>query len=206
MFRNSIVLLFILLLAGCSSINKGLRYDYVINEDTFDKKYIIDGIENYVAFPNYKRVSDDEMRYSLRTEVKDLGDSLSYVHTLEIVHMFFYYAYKDDSTTVMINEVVLEESDAEVFLNDGFSSVYLNKCCRIWHDLSVVMPKGYLDNYNSNKDMLVKLLDTNNNYEWIIPISTEMRAKQDKGFMALIKQLGLEKDDGEVNVIQQTDF
>ena len=68
------------------------------------------------------------------------------------------------------------------------------------------MPKGYLDNYNSNKDMLVKLLDTNNNYEWIIPISTEMRAKQDKGFMALIKQLGLEKDDGEVNVIQQTDF
>ena len=68
------------------------------------------------------------------------------------------------------------------------------------------MPKGYLDNYNSNKDMLVKLLDTNNNYEWIIPISTEMRAKQDKGFMALIKQLGLEEDDGVVNVIQQTDF
>ena len=54
--------------------------------------------------------------------------------------------------------------------------------------------------------MLVKLLDTENNYEWIIPITIEMLVKQEEGFMALIKQLGLEEDDGVVNVIQQTDF
>lgn len=196
----------VILLIGCSSINKGLRYDYQIIEDTFDKKYIIDGIEKYVTFPNYKRVSADEMRYSLRTEVEDLGESVSYVHTVEIVHMFFYDVYENDSTTALINKVVLEDSDAIVYLNDGFPDDYLGECCKIWHSLTVVLPKGYFDNYNSNKDMLVKLLDTENNYEWIIPITTEMRAKQEEGFMALIKQLGLEKDDGEVNVIQQIDF
>lgn len=196
----------IILLIGCSSINKGLRHDYQISEDTFDKKYIIDGKENYVVFPNYKRVSADEMRYSLRTELEEEGDSVGYVNSIEIVHMFFYDVYEGDSTTAMINEVILEESDAKVFLNDGYSELYMGDCCKLWHSLSVILPIDYYEDFDSNRDMLVKLLDTENNYEWIIAITPEMRAIQKEGFKALMKQLYLEKDDGVVNVIRQTNF
>lgn len=199
-------LAFIILLIGCSSINYGLRNEYQISEDTFDKKYIIDGIENTVAFPNYKRVSADEMRYSLRTEVEDLGDSVGFVNSIEIIHRFFYEVFEEDSTTAMINKVELEESDAFVFLNDGYASIDMAGCCRLWNDLTVVLPIGYYEDFDSNRDMLVKLLDTENNYEWIIAITPEMRASQEEGFKALMKQLDLEKDDGEVNVIQQIDY
>lgn len=196
----------IILLIGCSSINKGLRYDYQISQDTFDKKYIIDGKENYVVFPNYKRVSADEMRYSLRTELEDKGDSVGYVNSIEIVHMFFYDVFEEDSTTAMINEVELEESDAKVFLNDGYADAYMGECCKVWHTLSVILPIDYYEDFDFNKDMLVKLIDSKNTYEWVIAITPEMRAIQKEGFKSLMKQFDLEQDDGVVNVIQQTDF
>ena len=54
--------------------------------------------------------------------------------------------------------------------------------------------------------MLVKLRDTEKRYEWIITITPEMIANQEEGLKALRKQLDLEKDDGKVNVIRQTQF
>ncbi len=52
-----------ILLLSCSSLNSSLRTTYSIVEDTFDKKYIISGVERHDKFPARKSVSNDRMRY-----------------------------------------------------------------------------------------------------------------------------------------------
>ena len=93
---------------SCSSLDNSMRNTYSIVEDTFDKKYIISGVERYDKFPARKRIRDDEMRYSLRTDVVEIMDTLRWVNSIEIQHLYNYYRFGDDTTAITIDKVELE--------------------------------------------------------------------------------------------------
>ena len=197
-----------ILLLSCSSLNSSLRTTYSIEEDTFDKKYYINGIERYDRFPNYKSISADEMNYFLRTEFVEEDDSVKWKNTIRVGHSYHYQRTKKDTTGSYKDIVELEDSDNAFINYIDFYSEYapVNLCCKIWEYFDIILPAYYLDEVDRNKSMLVKLRDTEKRYEWIITITPEMIANQEEGLKALRKQLDLEKDDGKVNVIRQTQF
>lgn len=200
------VLLGIILLS-CSSLDNSMRNSYSIVEDTFDKKYIIDGVERYEQFPNRKSISNDAMRYSLRTEFVEDGDTIRWLNSIKISHVYFYDITKYDTTSIQIDKIELEESEYAILnYEDTYSNLYLGECCKVWDAIEILLPADYLDIIDRRRNMLVRLTDTNKRYEYILSITPEMIAMQELGLVALKKQLGLEKDDGKVNVIQQTGF
>ena len=76
----------------------------------------------------------------------------------------------------------------------------------MWEKIDIILPEGYLEEVDNSKNMLVRLSDTQKRYDYILTFTPEMIAMQEEGLRALQKQLGLEKDDGKVNVIRQTQF
>ena len=201
------VLLGILLLS-CSSLDNSMRNSYSIVEDTFDNIYIISGVERYDKFPARKSIRADEMRYSLQTDVKEVMDDIVWVNTIEISHLYNYLYTKYDTTSITLDKVELENGEeASLQYVDTYTvPAVLGECCKVWDKIEILLPDGYLEAIDKSKNMLVRLNDTNKRYEYILTFTPEMLAMQIEGLAALKKQLGLEKDDGKVNVIQQTDF
>ena len=197
-----------ILLLSCSSLNSSLRTTYSIVEDTFNETYIINGVERYDRFPDRKSISRDEMRYSLRTDVAEVMDTIVTVYSIEISHLYHYYLTKWDTTSITIDKVELEREDSVLFAyKDAYSvPAPLGECCISWEEIDIILPDGYIEGVDKSKNMLVRLNDTNKRYEYILTITPEMIAMQEEGLRALQKQLGLEKDDGKVNVIRQTQF
>ncbi len=197
-----------ILLLSCSSLDNSMRNSYSIVEDTFDKKYIISGVERQDKFPARKSVSNDRMRYSLRTDAVEIMDTLIWVNSIEIEHLYNYYRFGDDTTAITLDKIELEKGgEALLEYVDAYSVPALpGECCKVWEKIDIILPEGYLEEVDIGKDMLVRLNDTQKRYDYILTFTPEMIAMQEEGLKALIKQLGLEKNDGVVNIIQQTDF
>ena len=197
-----------ILLLSCSSLDNSMRNSYSIVEDTFDKKYIISGVERQDKFPARKSVSNDRMRYSLRTDAVEIMDTLIQVNSIEIQHLYNYYRFGDDTTAITLDKIELEKGgEALLEYVDAYSVPALpGECCKVWEKIDILLPEGYLEEVDKRKNMLVRLNDTQNRYDYILTFTPEMIAMQKEGLRELQKQLGLEKDDGKVNVIRQTQF
>ena len=197
-----------ILLLSCSSLDNSMRNSYSIVEDTFDKKYIISGVERQDKFPARKSVSNDRMRYSLRTDAVEIMDTLIQVNSIEIQHLYNYYRFGDDTTAITLDKIELEKGgEALLEYVDAYSVPALpGECCKVWEKIDILLPEGYLEEVDKRKNMLVRLNDTQNRYDYTLTFTPEMIAMQKEGLRELQKQLGLEKDDGKVNVIRQTQF
>ena len=197
-----------ILLLSCSSLDNSMRNSYSIVEDTFDKKYIISGVERQDKFPARKSVSNDRMRYSLRTDAVEIMDTLIWVNSIEIQHLYNYYRFGDDTTAITLDKIELEKGgEALLEYVDAYSVPALpGECCKVWEKIDILLPEGYLEEVDKRKNMLVRLNDTQKRYDYILTFTPEMIAMQKEGLRELQKQLGLEKDDGKVNVIRQTQF
>ena len=197
-----------ILLLSCSSLDNSMRNSYSIVEYTFDKKYIISGVERQDKFPARKSVSNDRMRYSLRTDAVEIMDTLIWVNSIEIQHLYNYYRFGDDTTAITLDKIELEKGgEALLEYVDAYSVPALpGECCKVWEKIDILLPEGYLEEVDKRKNMLVRLNDTQKRYDYILTFTPEMIAMQKEGLRELQKQLGLEKDDGKVNVIRQTQF
>ena len=197
-----------ILLLSCTSLNSSLRTTYSIVEDTFDEVYIIRGVERHDKFPARKSISNDAMKYSLRTDAVEVMDTIMTVNSIEIQHLYKYYFTEYDTTSILIDKVELEGGDIALlsYIDTYALTAEIGECCKVWDAIEIVIPEGYLEGVDKGKNMLVRLNDTNKRYEYILTITPEMIAMQEEGLRALQKQLGLEKDDGKVNVIRQTQF
>ena len=210
-----------ILLLSCSSLNSsysgysgysvysGLRTTYSIVEDTVDNKYIIRGVERGDKFPARKSVSNDRMKYSLRTDAVEVMDTIMWVNSIEISHLYYYDITVYDTASILIDKVELEGGDtASLSYIDTYSvpEIIIYDCCKVWDAIVIILPDGYVEGVDKSKNMLVRLNDTKKRYEYILTFTPEMIAMQEEGLRALQKQLGLEKDDGKVNVIRQTQF
>lgn len=135
-------------------------------------------------------------------------DTLIWVNSIEIQHLYNYYRFGDDTTAITLDKIELEKGgEALLEYVDAYSVPALpGECCKVWEKIDILLPEGYLEEVDKRKNMLVRLNDTQKRYDYILTFTPEMIAMQKEGLRELQKQLGLEKDDGKVNVIRQTQF